>query len=191
MATGNFYNKNASKIFAFGLEDEEDYPIELQYKDIIDNVRYDLQKIIRESSDIFEGNSLHINDSRSFPGSEIMTLSKTICIGDVETIITLSAVVRSGYYQGANLDWVMSLDLMGSGFDSIEDISLPDFIEITNWCSDMSVGLRTMLYPKYIAKLAIGIANLIEVVENTFSEYTTTYGVFARFSNGETMYCEI
>jgi hypothetical protein len=73
-------------------------------------------------------------------------------------VVTVTAVVRSGYYDGVNLDWHLHFEEYG---ESVEHL-LPQAEQEQN--------------------------RLIELVETVFAEFSTPLGVTASFSNGETVY---
>jgi hypothetical protein len=149
MATSNFHNVNASHIFSVDLQDE------YEYDDLIDNVKYSLKETgyfnLLTKSDP--------NDLRSYPSTSIGSLDNYVEDSEGHGIyVQITAVVRSGYYEGVNLDWHCSFEEYG---ESIEHL-LPQAEEEKN--------------------------RLVEMVEYVFSEFSTPLGVTAQFSNGETIY---
>ena len=149
MATSNFHNVNASHIFAVQLEDT------YEYDDLIDNVKYSLKETgyfnLLTKSDP--------NELRSYPSTSIGSLDTYV--EDVEgngIYIQITAVVRSGYYDGVNLDWHPHFEEYGENIEHL----LPAAEKEKN--------------------------RLVEMVEYVFGEYTTPLGVTAQFSNGETIY---
>jgi hypothetical protein len=149
MATSNFHNVNASHIFSVDLQDE------YEYDDLIDNVKYSLKETgyfnLLTKSDP--------NDLRSYPSTSIGSLDNYVEDSEGNGIyVQITAVVRSGYYEGVNLDWHSSFEEYG---ESIEHL-LPQAEEEKN--------------------------RLVELVESVFSEFSTPLGVTAQFSNGETIY---
>lgn len=90
MSTPNFYNKNASKIFASECDERDDY------NDLIGNVRY----AIKESKEISEGDY-----DRNYPATKFSEI-------DIESgkwLATIYLTCRSGYYSGMNLDWEIEI----------------------------------------------------------------------------------
>jgi hypothetical protein len=73
-------------------------------------------------------------------------------------VVTITAVVRSGYYDGVNLDWHCHFEEYGENIEHL----LPAAEAEKN--------------------------RLVELVEYVFSEFSTPLGVTAQFSNGETIY---
>jgi hypothetical protein len=149
MATSNFHNVNASHIFAVDLQDE------YEYDDLIDNIQSGLKSTgyynMLTKSDP--------NELRSFPSTSIGALDNYVEDANGNGIVvTITAVVRSGYYDGVNLDWHCHLEEYG---ETIEHL-LPAAEAEKN--------------------------RLVEMIEYVFSEYSTPLGVTAQFSNGETIY---
>jgi hypothetical protein len=149
MATSNFHNVNASSIFAVELQDT------YEYDDLIDNI----QSGLKETGYFNLLTKSDPNELRSFPSTSIGALDNYIEDADGNGIVvTITAVVRSGYYDGVNLDWHCHLEEYG---ETIEHL-LPAAEAEKN--------------------------RLVEMVEYVFSEFSTPLGVTAQFSNGETIY---
>jgi len=149
MATSNFHNVNASSIFAVELQDT------YEYDDLIDNIQSGLKSTgyynMLTKSDP--------NELRSFPSTSIGALDNYVEDANGNGIVvTITAVVRSGYYDGVNLDWHCHFEEYG---ETIEHL-LPAAEAEKN--------------------------RLVEMVEYVFSEFSTPLGVTAQFSNGETIY---
>lgn len=149
MATSNFHNVNASHIFAVELQDEYDY------QDLVDN----LQSALKETGYFNLLTKSDPNELRSFPSKSIGSLDNYVEDSEGNGIyVQITAVVRSGYYDGVNLDWHCSFEEYG---ETIEH-----------------------LIPAAEAEKN----RLVEMVEYVFGEFSTPLGVTATFSNGETMY---
>jgi hypothetical protein len=150
MATSNFHNVNASHIFAVDLQDT------YEYDDLIDNVKSGLKSTgyfnVLTKSDP--------NELRSYPSTSIGSLDNYVESSDGESgiVVTITAVIRSGYYDGVNLDWHCHFEEYGENIEHL----LPAAEAEKN--------------------------RLVEMVEYVFGEYTTPLGVTAQFSNGETIY---
>jgi hypothetical protein len=149
MATSNFHNVNASHIFAVDLQDE------YEYDDLIDNVKYAL----KETGEFNLLTKTDPNELRSYPSTSIGSLDSYVEDADGNGIcITITAVVRSGYYEGVNLDWHLHFEEYG---ETIEHL---------------------------LPQAEIEQNRLIGLVEYVFAEFSTPLGVTASFSNGETIY---
>jgi len=113
MATSNFHNVNASHIFACSLENEWDY------EDLIGNVDSELGSIKGYStytkSDPYE--------LRSFPSRSISSIERSFDYKDFSLDVVVTAVVRSGYYEGCNLDWHVWYGINGNQCD-LDEIEL-------------------------------------------------------------------
>ena len=149
MATSNFHNVNASHIFAVQLEDT------YEYDDLIDNIKSGL----KETGEFNLLTKSDPNELRSYPSTGIGSLDCYVEDNDGNGIVvTVTAVVRSGYYDGVNLDWHLHFEEYG---ETVEHL---------------------------LPQAEIEQNRLIELVETVFAEFSTPLGVTASFSNGETIY---
>ena len=150
MATSNFHNVNASNIFAVELQDEFDY------EDLVCNLESELSN----HSDYFDYGKTDPNELRSFPSKSLGSFSNSTIINDEEVEVYVTPVIRSGYYEGVNLDWHVRYYVNGYEDESYE--------------SHPSIQTLVDTYVDYIEKI--------------YSQYSQPLGVTARFSNGETIY---
>jgi hypothetical protein len=150
MATSNFHNVNASHIFAVELQDEYDY------QDLVDNLESEFSTNI-DYSDYSKSDP---NELRSFPSKSLGSFNNSIEIGEDEVEVYVTPVIRSGYYEGCNLDWHVRYYVNGSEDDTYE--------------SHPRVQTLVEVYTNFI--------------ENVYEQYSQPLGVTARFSNGETIY---
>jgi hypothetical protein len=150
MATSNFHNVNATNIFAVQLEDE------WAYDDLVDN----LESEFNTHKDFSDYGKTDPNELRSFPSKSLGSFSNSVTIDDDEVEIYVTPVIRSGYYEGCNLDWHVSLYVNGYQDDEYADDA--NVLRISN--------------------------DYIEFIEDIFEQYSQPLGVTARFSNGETIY---
>lgn len=150
MATSNFHNVNASKIFA--VNDEWDYEFE--------DVKSSLETTFLHHEDYTSYTRKDEHELRSFPSMTVSTLSKCIEIGEDSVEVSITSVIRSGYYEGFNLDWFTNIEVNCS-----EDDSFADNVEV-----------------KKI------IDSFVEYVESVYALYSEPLTVVGRFSNGETIY---
>lgn len=163
MGTANFYNKNASHTFVRELETEFDY--DMFKEDIYHTFKH-------HNYHVFNGKNYRRpeSDLRSFPSIIVASKSKYKIYNDVELIITINVILRSGYYQHANLDWELAKELP----------VLSDYY--------YNIGLAKIHEP-YAELWAENAENeLIEETEKIFKDLTEPYNVSARFSNGEAFY---
>jgi hypothetical protein len=150
MATSNFHNVNASNIFAVELQDEFDY------EDLVCNLESELSN----HSDYFDYGKTDPNELSSFPSKSLGSFSNSTIIDDGEVEVYVTPVIRSGYYEGANLDWHVRYYVNGSEDESYE--SHP--------------RIQTL------------VDTYVDYIEKIYSQYSQPLGVTARFSNGETIY---
>jgi hypothetical protein len=174
MATSNFHNENASAIFAVQLEHEFDYD------DLVDNLKSELNN----DPDYVDYGKTDKHELRSFPSRTLGSIRKYAQYKDFYVEVCVTPVIRSGYYDGVNLDW--NVDYLINGDASYDS---PEFYidDIAHYGS-MSKSKATK-YAKLAEKKAEKVKNqIVEKVESIFSDYSEKYGVTAVFSNGETIY---
>jgi hypothetical protein len=153
MATSNFHNVNATNIFAVQLEDEYDY------EDLISNLESEFKK----HPDYYDYGKTDQHELRSFPSRTLGSFSKGIAIGEDEVEVYVTPVIRSGYYEGCNLDWDVRYYVNGN--------------EDEFYCENVRIEFIVNEY--------------VEFIETIYSQYSDRLGVTARFSNGETIYHRI
>ncbi len=153
MATSNFHNVNATHIFAVQLEDE------WAYEDLV----YNLESEFNIHNDYSDYGKTDPDELRSYPSRSLGSFSDSLTIGEDEVEIYITPVIRSGYYEGCNLDWHIRLYVNGYEDDTYAD--------------DANVLRISKEY--------------IEFIENIYSQYSEPLGVTARFSNGETIYHKV
>ena len=150
MATSNFHNVNASHIFAVELQDE------WEYQDLVSN----LESEFNTNLDYSDYSKSDPNELRSFPSKSVGSFSNSIEIGEDEVEVYVTPVIRSGYYEGINLDWHVRYYVNGSEDETYE--------------SHPNIQTLVSVYVNFI--------------ENVYEQYSQPLGVTARFSNGETIY---
>ena len=153
MATSNFHNVNASRIFAVELENDFDY------EDLVDN----LESEFNIHNDYSDYGKTDPNELRSYSSRSLGSFSDSLTIGDDEVELYITPVIRSGYYEGVNLDWHIRLYVNGYEDDTYADDA--NVLRISN--------------------------EYIDFIETIYSQYSEPLGVTARFSNGETIYHKV
>ena len=194
MGTSNFYNKNASSIFAvsFSHEDEDgefhDYS-EFEYDDLKSNLLYELEKFNADKSNIefLADYGTDRDDNRTFPSKVLGTLR--VCklySNGVEVMIRLVPLIRSGYYEGVNLDWCIQFDICCDSFidDDLDIEYISQTLEYDGYSKKMA-DYKSGLILSWVEKTK---DDMVEKLENIYKMYSDAYRVAARFSNGETMY---
>lgn len=167
--TGNFYNKNASHIFALssgneGNDDDFDPDDWESYvQDVISNICDMLEKVGGfRKMDEWEDDA-----PRSFQGRKFAAIKKYKTFPkDDEIEVCIECIVRSGYYDGCNFDWVVKYNN-----DPVDE------------------GESGYFNSASANKWAVGVVDkLVKLVEAAYKQYTERYTVAGRFSNGETIY---
>lgn len=156
MGTSNFLNRNASSIFALEIEDNWDF--EMQF----DGIACTLADKLGYHSYCLDKAPTEPNSNRNFHGKVIGEKSRRKYDRErgVELIVTIKAIIRGGYYSGANLDWRLETE-------TIHREPLTD--EDTYWIESTR-------------------EDLINELERAYKEHSTPLGVTARASNGTCMY---
>jgi hypothetical protein len=174
MATSNFHNVNASAIFAVRLEDE------WAYDDLVENLTSELNN----DADYVDYGKTDKHELRSFPSRTLGSIRKYHQYKDFYVEVCVTPVIRSGYYEGVNLDWNVDYSINGDAQYDNNDF----YIEDIAWYGKLPKSTATK-YAKLAEKKADKIKNeIVEKVESIFSDYSEKYGVTAVFSNGETIY---
>jgi hypothetical protein len=172
MATSNFHNVNASAIFAVQLEDE------WSYDDLVENLKSQLNN---DPNYVDYGKS-DPNELRSFPSRSLGSIRKYHEYKDFYVEVCVTPVIRSGYYDGVNLDWNVDYSINGDSYDIDE---LENGIGYNTALPISKIKAYSLLAEKKAEKLK---NEIVEKVESIFSDYSDRYGVTAVFSNGETIY---
>ena len=177
MGTGNFYSKNASRVFAFETEEEFDYD------DNVGNIQCALKEKGFDEENEYEKNGL-----RSFPGRYIASKSISKDYHGMEVTVTIKAICRGGYYSGANVDWELEYQYESQNDD---EINVDYITEELERYYDVKRGMAIIQgrnAAKWLEKAAQELVNELEAV---LEEWTMPLVVVARFSNGETMYAPV
>jgi len=174
MSTSNFHNVNASAIFAVPLENDFDY------EDLVDNLKSELSN----DSDYVDYGKTDKHELRSFPSRTLGSIRKYHQYKDFYVEVCVTPVIRSGYYEGVNLDWNVDYSINGDAEYDNNDFYIDDIA----WYGKLSKSAATK-YAKLAEKKAEKLKNeIVEKLEALYSDYSEKYGVTAVFSNGETIY---
>ena len=201
MGTSNFHNVNASNVYAV-LMDYEDVVYDERGNET-DETEYrspdtwecdmfikDIKEDAKEKAPVIGFSYHHTCDSdphelRSYSSIPLFQFYRSKKFGDIDVTVNINCLLRVGYYEGANLDWFITYDVMGSNTDEL------DFIYHTEWQSNMPAGM-IKIQNKHAETWASNTADeLIDVTEEFFKEHSMPLGVSARFSNGETWYSKV
>ena len=175
MSAPNFYNVNASRVFAIDAENE------FEYDDLKDNIFYGLQSVFGER------NVIRRNESEdgwcSYPGTVVASIlgkTKHYEIPEADVEVFFNIIVRSGYYAGGNVDWDIVIEVAGEEYDNIEEVNF-------EYCGLTKKQERQ--YAEYAKKFIRGeIERMLPMVEKVFEENTISLNCIGVFSNGEAIY---
>jgi len=149
MATSNYHSVNASKIFSVSNSDLMDL------QDTIEAITDDLSA----HPDYTHLSKAGRYELGSYPSHTLGSIRNIVYLNNDEIEVCITAVVRSGYYEGVNFDWYLNItDDEGYEYE-VANESVTDATD-----------------------------NLISFVEGIYSEYTQQLVQVARFSNGEVIY---
>jgi hypothetical protein len=173
MGTSNFHNVNANQIFAVKLEDEWDY------YDLKDNLLHEFKKLDYDE----RKNERPEDELRSYPAVVLCLQSKFKKINDVEVGVSIRVIIRNGYYEGCNLDWLTNEYINGNWQNTIE---VTEIAEALN--EEIEEDERVKTISEFQSFIETTKNELITEVEKVFQEFSTPLKIKARFSNGETIY---
>ena len=128
---------------------------------------------------------------RSFPSQSIGAVSRVTAYPNFTLEVIVTAVARSGYYEGCNLDWHARYEIDGYECDG----EFEDKIEYALQNSldeDEYTAADIKAYALLVEKEAERLKNeIVADVESVFADYSDKYGVTAQFSNSETIYHKV
>jgi hypothetical protein len=192
MATSNFHNVNASKIFVVLtnyetpiLDEDGEETDEMESRspedwECLEFIDY-LSEKIAESKNSTNYSKESEHELRSYPSTHLHSLAKHKTYNDVEVEVFCHAYLRSAYYEGASLDWETEIKV--NGYES----SINDLEEDFGYQSE-NKGLAKIHSRNALKWSENALQELIDEMETIFESVSETYQVVARFSNGETMY---
>jgi hypothetical protein len=195
MGASNFYNRNAKNVYAVLMDyedvvfDEDGNETEETEMVCCEEWQYDdLKNYVTELMDeqtLFKAvERVQFSDNRNYNGAGIKSLVSYKTFGDVEVEVLLTAVIRSGYYEGANLDWEINY-YAGSGYDDILDLTYEFESQYDN---QGMAKIQKRNAEKWATKIG---EQMVEELERIFAQVSNPLEVVARFSNGETFYKEV
>ena len=187
MGTCNFTRGNARRVYAV-LMDYEDFVLdedgnETEETEMRSCEDWDIDDLIYYIEEKFAEHKGKYSYSHNGEFDNIGTLSIDKMFGDCSVEINLTALMHSGYYEGASLDWKMVIYVDGSTTD-VDSVEY-DF----KYCnSDMNGGMLKIQgsnAQKWVNKVS---EEMIEIAEKVFTEVSMPLKVVATFSTGETIY---
>jgi hypothetical protein len=203
MATSNFMKMGSETVFAVALENEFDY----------DDTRMNLTELLEnEFSNGFSTDDDYLDFNRNYPSRMVGFVEdqvskhylrekkdKTGDLMDVEVYFETKIFTTSGYYSGMNLDYLTEITVIVGGIDedvfTLDECKDDDLSEVIKECMDGSDLLEyssNALKEMYAGWIATFIekehTKLNKKLDKVLAQVSQPLEVFARFSNGETMY---
>ena len=183
MATSNFYNKNATNIFAI-----DEFNFEWEYDDLIDNLLHELgstENMRKKTLDILWYEDVKWDNDRNYSGKELGYLEMSKWYGytdnEIEVKVRVKPIVRSGYYGGVNLDYDICIYVNSEGYDIDELIDFGYYFE-----------LNRKNFKKWVSNwIDNSLEKLRNETERIFKLNSVPLKIRGRFSNGETIYEKI
>jgi hypothetical protein len=178
MGTSNFARGNTSRVFAVLMGDVESYDVD-DFKDYI-------REVAKESApkDIQYSKEDGSDRDRNYCASNLFSYRASKWFGDLEVEVQIVAQMVSGYYEGASLDYDVTV------FDGYEFSDGDNSVEYLfgNNCSCMNQGLLKIQQRNAEQWVDRAKDQLIALTERVFEQVSMPLKVVATFSNGETIY---
>lgn len=174
MSARNFYAENASRIFVIDCNSDIDYQ--------------DSMFILTEelSSKGCSPASECTND-RMYSGHIFATKSIKVAIGRCCVDVTVRAIVRSGYYQDANVDWDLLIDGENYNPDDVDADAARDILEADYWYGD-NIGFCKIQAKPLFRRLWAAIQSMTKELEEVYDNLTNSYITVGVYSNGAAIY---
>lgn len=208
MGTSNFARGNTSRVFAVLMNEDvyvcsecEAYHYEenpgccdgATYEESRASERYDVDDFkyyVREVAEQKASNGIQYSDEdgsdndRNYCATDLFSYRASKWYGDIEVEVQIVAKMVSGYYEGASLDFDVTV------FDGYEFSDRDNSVEYLfgNNCSCMNQGLLKIQQRHAERWVDKAKYQLIELVEQVFEQVSIPLKVVGTFSNGETIY---
>lgn len=174
MSAPNFYNANASNIFMVSCEDD------FSYQDTKDNVSYELEELGWDSVRKYDG-------ERNYPGCVFSEKTKKASIGKFWVDVTVRAIIRSGYFSDANLDWDIEIDGTEYDLECYNETEALEQLESSYEYSE-NPGFCKMQAKNLVKNVEKAVSELTEELESVYEKYSERLLCLGIFSNGEAIY---
>lgn len=192
MGTRNFHNENATHIFAVTFPDYEDEDTgeivqdEFGYDDLVENLTYELKALPKPKNNIiFIDGGTDSAENRSYGSRVLGTLRAYGNYKSIDVVIEVIPVIRSGYYEGVNLDWVYKFDIEGSEYDEEGLNFLEEYLSYHFGGLEKLANLRA----KQIRKTCLAEKErLVKRLEKIYTQYSEAYDCVGGFSDGTGVY---
>jgi hypothetical protein len=201
MATNNFHNKNASKIYAVLmnreqpiLDDEGNETDETEYvyadewecEDLLSNVKSEMETLAKKHKTISFHKGGNADFLRSFDGSIIGSFWASKDYLGIDCEVEVAAVLRSGYYEGANLDFEITYKV--NGYDYEDYMAEWEYSANNNHKKGL-VNIQYNNVSNWFENTADTLINELESIFENFTEIKLVKQ--GQFSNGEAIYSKI
>jgi hypothetical protein len=203
MGTNNFYKKNAKNYYII----EDDYNDYNDYYNDYDNHYDNFKEVLNDTlkqqfKDNYYKHKETISFSKPYSGSElgeieVLNINHGNFLrynGYYELLININPVIRSGYYEGANLDFNINFELYCEDKDG-KDISFnnDDFIIDTTYEEKILILTKTIennikYNKRLIKKINKEFYNAIDKLEKIYSKLSTPMIKAGGFSDGTAIY---
>lgn len=200
MATGNFHSKSG-KYYAICMGTTEPELDDDGNETGNEVVRYadedDYEETIKSIQEAFEeftkNNSFEFNkrkESIDRDGRLFGTIGISKDYAGIGVELNYNLIVRSGYYEGANLDYEYEFIIDGNKFEDITDceFSFMESLDFSNGHFNKPTGFARIQSKHAMTWLTRMFAELDEAVNKLLRENSIELIVKAHFSNGEIWY---
>jgi predicted RNA-binding Zn-ribbon protein involved in translation (DUF1610 family) len=182
-------NSCEEDLTAVETETETVYPDEYECDNLIENIGYE----IKEQGGVKENKVIEYGQ---YGITSLGYFSESRMYGDIEVEVVVKAVLQNAYYEGATLDYLITVEIdrdtneysTGSRYDnSVEDISTE--VGERQEYNGLNKGIIAIMRPKIESLIEQTVSDLSDKTEKIFENWTehklTCKGVF---SNGEAVY---
>lgn len=177
------------------LEEKSEYvsPDEWEYDDLKSYIRETAQEEVKNLPYSYreEDGSGH---ERQYNPNDLFSFSISKSFGDIEVDLKIVAQIVGAYYEGASLDFEVSIysgceDWVIENSRDLDDVI--DCLFDRNYNSNMSVGLQKIQSKNALKWAEKEIEQLKDLVEQVFTKVSMPLNVVGTFSNGETIYSKV
>ena len=184
MGTANFSKKNASLIYAVympRIDEETGEEYQLDEFDVEEE-----REFIQESLEKISGYSSYF--SRWYDCDKLGSVIRDCSLAGIGAAVELEVVVRSGYYEGANLDY--DINIIACNESSIEPDDLDECVQVEDVMdyTGFTRGLATIQHRNLMKRINKTLDELRGEVEDVFKAISKPMRIVGRFNNGECVY---
>lgn len=171
-------------------EDKVHYPERYEIDDFKDNIRDFVKE--KYPNLYTESDGTPNDDNRNYSGTNLFELSKSREFMGCQASVGIIACIRSGYYEGCNLDYTYYINLEGWDYD--RDSIVEELIaeRLAQHGVIENNGLAKSNAPLLVRWLENTYDELTNLMEEIFSDFTEVKLVkTAQFSDGTAMYEQV